>query len=677
MTTVYALVGILFSSNRAYPVSEPFTIAAVRTEAAIVIDGSLDEEAWAQAAEITDFVQFVPTNGKPASLPTVGKILYDDEYFYVGILAYDPQTNMIQLGTGKRDGLSSATGTDSVTVAIDTFDDDQNCYFFRTNIQGVQHDGRVSDNGRAADEQWDGIWKSAGDYFDEGWIAEFAIPLETIKYQPGKDMTWGFQISRYIPRNREQSFWTGPLEDYRRIDGFGSLTNLNLERASRRLEVIPYVSGRFQEDEDPGASVGLDARYSFTQLVSGILTLNPDFATVEADQEQVNLTRFELNLPEKRKFFLEDTQLYQQRIRLFYSRRIADIHGGAKVYRQSESFELSGMTVQAKEVEPGEGSANFTTLRAKRNVMGSSTIGFIGANKYVNEGSQGTVGLDTALYFTDTFSFTGQLAGSYGKGNPSDLAFFVRPSYDSSTFHIHGRYTFLGEHFGDNANAVGFILDDNRRELDSAITKAFWLNNSFLERIDYKSNYNIYWGVDKTLRSWDVWNSLTFDLQNKFSFTARYEREYKLFEKEFDNEHTLFEVGYNTREWQSVRVSYRFGKNFDSDFTLWKALLKHNITKDLSFEYDLSKLYLDPDPENESTWIHVIRATQSFTADFYVSFFYQINTVIDKRNIQAVMVYRFQPPFGLFQIAYQKGTAEFGEVGAQGHTVFLKFAYVF
>lgn len=426
-----------------------------------------------------------------------------------------------------------------------------------------------------------------------------------------------------------------------------------------------------------GGAVGVDARYRFSQGISGILTVNPDFATVEADQEQVNLTRFELNLPEKRKFFLEDTQLYQQRIRLFYSRRIADIYGGAKVYAKAETFELSGMNVQAKEAELGEGSANFATLRAKRNVMGSSTIGVLAANRYANGANTGTVGLDTALYFTDTFSFTGQLAGSYGRGKPSDLAFFLRPSYDTSTFHTHLRYTFLGEHFGDNANAVGFVPDDNRRELDSAITKAFWLNNDFLERIDYKSNYNIYWGTDDTLRSWEVWQSLTFDLQNKLSFTTRYDREYKLFEKDFDNERTLFEVGYNTREWQSMSVSYQYGRNFDSDFTLWQALLRQNATKDLSVEYELSKLQLNPDPEEESTWIHVIRATQSFTADFYVSLFFQINTVIDKRNIQAVMVYRFQPPFGLFQIAYQKGTAEFGESGAQGHTVFLKFAYVF
>jgi hypothetical protein len=604
-------------------------------------------------------------------------VLYDDQYFYVGWLVYDDNPELIQLGNGKRDGLSSRSGTDSVTLMIDTFDDDQSCYYLRTNIEGVQHDGRMTDNGQSPDDKWDGIWKSAGDYFEGGWVAEMAIPLETIQFKPGKDRTWGIQFARYFPRNREQSFWTGPLENYRRVSVFGSVTGLDLQRASKKLEVVPYVSSRFQEGESPDATAGLDTRYSFSQGASAILTVNPDFATVEADQEQVNLTRFELNLPEKRKFFLEDTQLYQQRIRLFYSRRIADIYGGAKVYQKAETYELSGMTAQTKEEEEGEGSANFATFRAKKNIFGSSTIGFLGANKYVNGGSQGTAGFDTALYFTEKFSFTGQFAGSYGTSNPSDIAFFVRPSYDTNTFHIHGRYTFLGDDFGENVNAVGFIPDDNRRELDSSVTKAFWFTDSFLERIDYQSNYNIYWGMDKNLRSWEVWQSLTFDLSNKFSFRTRYDREYKLFEKDFDNDRTLFELGYNTREWQSVKVSYQHGVNFDSDFNLWSALLRQNITQELSIEYELSKLYLDPDPENESTWIHVIRATQSFSADFYISLFYQINSVIEKNNIQAVMVYRFQPPFGLFQIAYQKGTAEFGEAGNQGHTVFLKFAYVF
>jgi hypothetical protein len=183
--------------------------------------------------------------------------------------------------------------------------------------------------------------------------------------------------------------------------------------------------------------------------------------------------------------------------------------------------------------------------------------------------------------------------------------------------------------------------------------------------------------MDKTLRSWDVWQALSFDLQNKFSFGLRYEEEYKLFEKEFRNDYMTFDVGYNTREWQSVFAAYQFGRNFDSDFTLITAGLKQNLTRQLSLEYSLSKLELDPDPEQESTWIHIIVANQYFTKDLFLKLFYQINTSIDKRNIQVTLAYRFQPPFGLVQLAYQKGTAEFGEVGTQGHTLFLKLAYVF
>ncbi|MCK4819026.1 hypothetical protein KA005_24850, partial [bacterium] len=225
--------------------------------------------------------------------------------------------------------------------------------------------------------------------------------------------------------------------------------------------------------------------------------------------------------------------------------------------------------------------------------------------------------------------------------------------------------------------AVGFIRDDNRHELDSAISKIFWFKAWGFERIEYSSNYNIYWGMDKSLRSWDVFQSLTFDLQNKFSFKFRHNQEYKLYEKEFRNYSSILELGYNTREWESVNLSYQFGRNFDSEFYLLTGLLKQKVTKDISFEYSLTRLALSPDPENESTWIHVIRTTQSFTTDLFLKLFYQINTAIEKRNIQVVFVYRFQPPFGFIQLAYQRGSTKFGIKGDEGHTLFLKLAYVF
>ena len=425
---------------------------------------------------------------------------------------------------------------------------------------------------------------------------------------------------------------------------------------------------------------GLDARYAFSQMISGNLTINPDFATVEADQERINLTRFELSLTEKRNFFLEGSEVYRQRISLFYSRRISDIYGGVKLYGKSGGYEFSGLSAQTKKGD--EESANFTIFRLKKDIMKSSTIGFLAANKLIGGKNKGTAGIDTSLYFSDTFKFTGQFAMSYGDRNTDNIAFFLRPSYDSATFHIHLRYTQLGRNFRDNANEVGFISDDNRREFDSAVSKTFWIKKWGFDRIEYFSNYNIYWGLGGNLRSWKVDQELTFDLQNKFSLDIEHTQEFKgqdneFFEKDFRNHETQFELGYNKREWQQASVTYGIGRNFDLDFQLVEGSLNYKITRDLSFQYSLTRLILDPDPEGESTWIHVFRATNYFTNDLFIKVFYQINSSIDKKNIQVLFVYRFQPPFGFIQLAYQKGTARFGEAGTQGHTLFLKLTYMF
>jgi len=648
---------------------------ALKTNTPPKIDGILDEEIWQKAPSVSDFRQFEPNKGEPVSMKTVAKILYDDNYFYFAFICFDPEPEKMVLGTNRRDGLH---GDDNALVGLDTFHDKRTAYYFRTNCLGGQHDGRTSENGRISDIKWDGIWKSAGSRTEDGWSAEIAIPLTTLKYKPGKNQTWGLKFSRYIPRRFEKSFWCMPLEDrYQKVSTYGTLVGLDLEASSQKLEIIPYIMSRGQEGDKTSFEGGVDASYAFSQFLSGHLAINPDFATIEADREQVNLTRFELNLPEKRNFFLEGASVYNQRIILFYSRRIADIYGGGKLYGKSGVYEYSALTAQTKEEEnEGGSSANFSVIRVKRDILESSNIGFLAANRIVLGKNQGTFGVDTTINFTEAFIFYGQAAMSYGDDGSRDSAFYIMPSYDLSTFHAHIRYSYLGKQFGDNANAVGFIRDDNRHELDSSISKIFWLKSYGFERIGYSSSYNIYWGMDKTLRSWNVDQGLAFDFQNKFSLNLHHNQEYKLYEKEFRNQSSFLQIGYNTREYQSVSLSYEFGKNFDSDFTLIKGQLRKKITDSFSFEYNLQKLSLSPDPENQSTWIHIFRANQLFTRDLFLKFFYQINTSIDKHNIQAVFVYRFQPPFGLAQLVLQRGSIKFGEKG-EGYTLFLKLAYVF
>jgi len=666
-----AHAGLLFSKD------SEFVIPGKATKTPPVIDGILDDDVWQNAPWVSDFIQFEPDKNQPASLKTVVRVLYDEEAIYIGFFCYDPDPDKIVLGMNKRDAL--AMGTDTVTVSLDTFFDKRTAYYFRTNPAGVQHDGRISENGRVADTQWDGIWQSAGAMVDEGWTAEIRVPMETMKYKPGRGVTWGIKVSRYIPRRFEKSFWSEPLLDtYRKVSTYGALNGLNLEQTANRAQFIPHAISKFEQGGESEFSAGIDARYDLLRFISSHLTINPDFATVEADSERVNLTRFELSLREKRNFFLEGNEIFQQRIKLFYSRRIADIYGGGKLYGKSGGFEFGALTAQTDEIEEdGGGSANFTVLRLKRDVLSTSNIGILAANKYIQGKNQGTFGLDSSLYITDTFSFTGQLAMGYRTGSRSDYAFFLRTSYDTSTFHTHLRYSFLGDKFGDYANAVGFIPDDNRHELDSDVTKTFWLNKWKLERLSYRSNYNIYWGTDKVLRSWNLNQSVLLDLRNRFSFSFRHNQEYKLFEKDFRNYSSTVELGYNTREYQSARINYRFGRNFDSDFGLLGASARKNITSDLAVEYGLSYLSQTPDPQNKSTWIHSLRATHYFNKDLFLKIFFQTNTAIDKRNTQVVFVYRFQPPFGLLQLAYQKGTARFGEKGNQGHTLFIKLAGVF
>jgi len=642
----------------------------------IEVDGSLDEPAWENAPEISGFIQFQPDRGNPASLKTSVRILYDSSHIYFGFLCYDTDPGKIAASVNKRD--QDIRDDDSVYILLDTYFDRRNCYYFGTNLLGTQWDGRIGDNGLHFDSNWDGIWKSAAEKTDFGWSAEFAIDLTTLKYEPGEGKTWGLNVGRGIPRTLEFSFWAGPLESPYKVSQYGELDGLDLEKAKKNIQIIPHVVSKLEQGRHTLFEAGVDARYAFSQTVSANLTVNPDFATIEADQEQINLTRFELSLPEKRNFFLEGSEVYSQRIRLFYSRRISDIYAGVKVYGKSGGYEFSGLSAQTKkDEEAGIDSANFTVFRLKRDVLKSSSIGLLAANKLVDGKNQGTVGLDTSLYFSDTFQFTGQFALSYGEHNKDTIAFFLRPSYDTATFHIHLRYTQLGQYFGDNANAVGFISDDNRYEFDSAIEKTFWVKKWVLERIEYGSNYNIYWGKDQTLRSWKIDQSLDFDLKNKFSLEIEHTQEYKLYEKEFRNHQTAFGLGYNTREWQSAEIKYEFGRNFDLNFHLFEGGFNLKVTEDFSVQYALERLIFNPDPEEESTWIHVFRATNYFTNDLFIKVFYQIHTAIDKKNIQVLFVYRFQPPFGFIQLAYQKGTARFGERGDQGHTLFVKLAYMF
>jgi hypothetical protein len=179
------------------------------------------------------------------------------------------------------------------------------------------------------------------------------------------------------------------------------------------------------------------------------------------------------------------------------------------------------------------------------------------------------------------------------------------------------------------------------------------------------------------LRSSQTDEPLTLDLLTRWTLEAAWTEEIKRFERDFRNRQLRTTVGYNTRAYQSARAGYEFGRNFDADYQLITASARAKPSQAISVEYELQRLILRSDPDDQGTWIHVVRASQAFTKDLFVNAFFQTNSTIDRRNLQVVFGYRYLPPFGTLQLAYQRGTAAFGERSEQGHTAFLKLTTVF
>jgi hypothetical protein len=673
--TAYTILGLIwvfcgFPLVRAE--AGTFQLKAVRTDKAPIIDGSVGDQEWQAAAKAGNFMQYEPRRGEPSAFKTEALVLYDSSHIYVALRAWDPEPATAQLT--QRD--AELLGDDAVYLLLDTYHDRQTAYYFMTNALGTQADGRITDDGRNTSATWDAPWTCASRPTDFGWTAEFAIPLTSIKYAAGDHQSWGINFIRSRRRSLEISCWAGPLDNQARVSQAGMMTDLILPPTAKRHEIIPYALTRAQQDASADSDVGLDVGYAITPQLSAHGTLHPDFATIEADQEQVNLTRFELSLPEKRQFFLEGQELFSQRIQTFYSRRISDISFGGKLLGKQGPWTMAFVSAQSTPMEQ-EKKANYTVGRLQHDLFTRSVLSFMIANRYLDDVNQGSVGVDANLFFSKTTGMTAQAVKSHGPYKQGSWAYYVRPAYDSPTAHVHVRYTDLGDRFADNANVIGFISDDNRRELDSAVEKTIWLQGGLLQRLGYDSNYNIYWGQDGNCRSWQIDESIETEFRNRWSAEVKHTEEFKRFERDFRNRQTGFELGYNTRAYQSVRGEFEFGRNFDALYRLWSAGVSHKITPQLSAEYDLQRLIRDPDPEQASTWIHVIRASEFFTKDLYLRVFFQTNSAIDRKNLQAIFVYRYRPPFGTIQIAYQRGTAAFGQHSEQGNTLFVKVTTVY
>lgn len=368
------------------------SIKAVRCDVPPVIDGKLDDTEWSRAPALTDLTAIQPTPGRPMSERTEARVLFDQKALYLGIRCFDSNPAGISARGRERDG--TVTSGDYVSFFFDTFSDHRNGYVFAVSPDEGRDDALVS-NHFNKDSDWDGIWRVRCTADAEGWTAEVAIPFKSLSYD-SQCNSWGFNFSRSIARKGELGMWNDsrPESKVYYAGNAGSLTGLDNLPKHLGFEFSPYMLGRYRNHDggEKGFSgdVGFDVRWRIGSGLNATVSVNTDFAETEVDQRKLNFTRFPLFFPEKRRFFKEDSGIYQfadlneSLLIPYYSRRIGlsdsgepvAILGAGKLSGRAGGYEL-GATAALLDEAFGVDSKPVFAGRLSRQVFGDSTIGAI------------------------------------------------------------------------------------------------------------------------------------------------------------------------------------------------------------------------------------------------------------------------------------------------------------
>ncbi len=378
-------------------------IAAARVTSPIAIDGALDDAAWRTAEIAEGFVQSEPAAGQPSTERTTVQLLTDGRTIYVGAMLYDSSPAGIIVNDLRKDFFF--TNQDTFQVIFDSFGDRRNGFLFATNSAGARADQQITNEGRDTNASWDAAWTVRTRRLANGWSVEMAIPLTSLRFEPGRD--WGVNFARTIRRKNEIAYWAPVPRSFSlaRVSLAGLLEGVSDAKPGRNLQIKPYALGGAvrppgSSEFDSTSNAGLDVKYAITPGLTLDVTARPDFAQAEADEQQVNLTQFSQFFPEKRSFFLENAGLFyvgdtarnrmnptptpDEDLLLFFSRRIGlsptgaaiPIVAGARLTGRAAGLQIGALSIQT-ESTPSTPANNYSVLRARRNLFGSSDIGAI------------------------------------------------------------------------------------------------------------------------------------------------------------------------------------------------------------------------------------------------------------------------------------------------------------
>ncbi len=467
-----------------------------RARGPIRLDGVIDEPAWEGVQAENEYFQLEPVRGVPADEYTEFRMVYDDENIYIA--AINLQNGPIITSSLQRDFNPPADG-DVIAFMFDTFDNDRDAFFFQTNPGGAKRDQQTSGGVRST--EWDGVYDVATRVDAAGWYAEFAIPFRTLRFdETNPEQQWGFNAIRIARYTNEWMMWSPGPRPFNIFHVFvgGTLVGLERLRQGRNLKIEPFVVSNYTPDAEDAydPDVGVDVKYGVTSSLTLDLTTNTDFSQVDADTQQVNLTRFSLFFPEQREFFLENQGLFDvgageggggpggsgtiggrgRDVIPFFSRRIGlsgrgtplPIVAGARLTGRMAGFDVGVMNMQVGS-EGDTPSDNWSVLRFKRDVLSNSDIGTFlfnreqgGETGYWNRSGGADVNL---RFFQRRLTLAGFAMKTYTPGDDEkNFAGQFQTSYRDDFYDFRGSFMSVQEDF---RNDFGFIRREAIRKTNA------------------------------------------------------------------------------------------------------------------------------------------------------------------------------------------------------------------
>ncbi|MXZ70917.1 MAG: carbohydrate binding family 9 domain-containing protein [Acidobacteria bacterium] len=696
------------------------TVRAVRLATGIRLDGVLDEPAYETVPALDDFIQQEPNEGAPASEKTEAWVLFDATNIYISARLWDSAPPSAWVANEMQRDTPQLRENDTFWVAFDTFNDRRNGVAFYTNPLGALGDFQITNEGNPNGD-WNPVWDVRTGRFDGGWTVEMEIPFKSVRYRPGPEPVWGIQFRRMVRRKNERSYLTPvPISAGRRglfrLSDAAMLVGLELPAAGTNLEIKPYTIGGTTTDvsaSPPTAwngDAGVDVKYGITQNLTADFTYNTDFAQVEVDEQQVNLTRFSLFFPEKREFFLEGRGIFEfargggpssrsSALRqiggggrssrgignaptLFYSRQIGlqggavvPIVGGGRVTGKVGDFDVGALNIQTGHLSPGSQggtsaeSTNFAVVRIKRDILRRSAVGGLFTNRSVSvvgegAGANRVFGADATLAFYENVSVVGYVARTQTPGfEGRDV------SYQGQFMYAGDRYGVTAEHLVVEDNfipEVGFLRRDNFRR--SYLAGRFSPRPASLEAVRQfrlEASYDYILTADTGIletKQAQVGFNTEFETSDRLgmTFADNYEFLVRPFEPGpgvvlpvggygFRDVEATYQIGAQRRLTGIVTV--RGGEYFNGN--IWSVGFSQgrlSVTPELSIEPTVSENWIDTPYGSFHTRLIVSRVIYTFSPRMFFGGLIQYNSATNSVSTNLRLRWEYSPGSELFVV---------------------------